>query len=343
MGGEGSGSSRQAALDERSRLRTGSLIIMASVALAFAMSVTSGILVPLVLAWFISYLVVPLVDAIQTRGRLPRAVAVVICVLLISAAAALLIALLSASVASVSDRAEFYEKRILSLATGAAEWLQGVGVQIDPTNVAGEINKLPVLDMMKGALGGVVGLLATSVLVILFTLFIVAGREPNTPQVGLWGEIERSVKRYMATKALTSLATGVAVWLILWGFGLDLAMPLGVLTFLLNFIPNIGSLIATVLPFGLALIQFESPTNAFLILGAILVVNQVIGNVIEPKLMGEELGLHPLTILTALGVWGMIWGLPGMLLSAPLTVVVRIVLERYEITRPTADFLAGRR
>ena len=130
--------------------------------------------------------------------------------------------------------------------------------------------------------------------------------------------------------------------MILALFGLDLALVFGVMAFLLNFIPSIGSIIATLLPLPLAIVQFESFA---MIAGDIAVpgtVQMVIGNGIEPKLMGEGLELHPVTVVLALVFWGLIWGPVGMLLATPITAVLRIVLARSQMTRAVAELLARR-
>jgi len=124
--------------------------------------------------------------------------------------------------------------------------------------------------------------------------------------------------------------------------GVDLALVFGVMAFLLNFIPSVGSIIATLLPMPLALVQFDSWLPITLVLVLPGTVQFTIGNVVEPLVMGEGLDLHPVTVLLALVFWGLLWGVVGMLLAAPMTAVLRIVLGRLEITRPLAELLAGR-
>jgi len=124
--------------------------------------------------------------------------------------------------------------------------------------------------------------------------------------------------------------------------GVDLALMFGLLAFLLNFIPNIGSIIATLLPLPMVLVQSDatalSITLAVAVPGA---VQLTVGNVIEPKLIGDALELHPVTVLLALILWGMLWGGVGMVLAAPLTAIIKILLDGTERTRPIARLLAG--
>ena len=147
----------------------------------------------------------------------------------------------------------------------------------------------------------------------------------------------------MNLKIWLSAITGVATWLLLWMLGVELATVFGVMAFVLNFIPNVGSLIALVLPLPLVLVDPErSWSSIALVLGLPGVVQLVVGNVIEPKLAGDSLDLHPITVLLALILWGMIWGLPGMLLATPLTAIARLVLAQVPMTRPCAELMAGR-
>jgi AI-2 transport protein TqsA len=137
--------------------------------------------------------------------------------------------------------------------------------------------------------------------------------------------------------------TGILVWLILWGFGLHMAPLFGLLAFLFNFIPSIGSIIATLLPIPIAFAQFQNePWMILAVVGFPGTVHMTIGNVVEPRLMGRGLELHPVTVLLALAFWGLLWGIVGMVLAVPMVAAMRIVFSHFSSTRPLADLLAGR-
>ncbi len=144
---------------------------------------------------------------------------------------------------------------------------------------------------------------------------------------GTFKNITQQIQGYIAAKFLISLLTGSLVGVILWLFGVDFAIVWAVLTFLLNFIPNIGSVIAVILPALMTLVQFESFGYTLLVSLIIVAVQNIIGNIIEPKIMGNRLGLNPLVILLSLLVWGYIWGIMGMFLSVPLTAIVKIAIS----------------
>jgi predicted PurR-regulated permease PerM len=148
----------------------------------------------------------------------------------------------------------------------------------------------------------------------------------------------QAVQRYLVIKTITSALTGVLVTIGCWIIGLDFAMLWGLLAFALNYIPTIGSIVAAVPPILLAFIQL-GPVSALLVTVLNLAVNFGVGNVMEPRMMGRGLGLSSLVVFLSLVFWGWIWGPMGMLLSVPLTVVVKIMFEYHEETRPVAVLL----
>lgn len=139
--------------------------------------------------------------------------------------------------------------------------------------------------------------------------------------------LQRSVSTYMTIKVIVSASTGIIAGLVCMIFGLKFAVFFGFLTFLLNFIPSIGSIIATIPPVLMAIIQFDTFQRAILILIILGTVQMAIGNFIEPKIMGDKLMLNTVTVIFGLVFWGIIWGIPGMLLSVPLLVILKLIFE----------------
>ena len=143
--------------------------------------------------------------------------------------------------------------------------------------------------------------------------------------------------------ATVSAATGFLVGLVLWLLGVEFAWVFGFLAFLFNFIPNIGSVIATLLPLPVALLDPQmSVTIKVMVVAVPAGIQFIIGNLIQPKVMGQSLDLHPVAVLISLIFFGMIWGVIGMFLATPITAVMKILLERMELTAPVAALLAGR-
>ena len=145
---------------------------------------------------------------------------------------------------------------------------------------------------------------------------------------------------YLRVKALSSLVTALPVVAILWAFRVPFPGMWGVLTFVGNFIPYVGSLIAFVLPVLLAFLELEPPWRPVAVLVLLVLVQFVTNNFVEPRLTARAVDLSPLAVLVALAFWGLSWGAVGMVLAVPLTVMLKIVCENIELTRPLARLMA---
>jgi AI-2 transport protein TqsA len=200
-------------------------------------------------------------------------------------------------------------------------------------------NRIPSL--ATNTLGTVFGLTSSFLFVLVFAGFLLAGRNPHRVRSGVYADIDHNVRRYIAIKVLVSTLTGLLVWVSLSLIGLELAGVFGILAFFLNFIPSIGSIVSTLLPIPIAVAQFQAPWPVILVVAVPGIIQITIGNVVEPKLMGKELNLHPVTVLLALSFWGLLWGIVGMCLAAPMTAVIRIVLMQFDTFKPLARLLTG--
>jgi AI-2 transport protein TqsA len=191
--------------------------------------------------------------------------------------------------------------------------------------------------------------------VVLFMAFILAeresftkrlvnqlGRENAEPILKSLQQINDSVQQYLGLKTLISFLTGALVTIVLTIAGVDFALLWGVLTFILNFIPTIGSIVATLPPIAITLFQSASISKTLVIAILLLCIQFLVGNVLEPKLMGRGLNLSPLVVLFSLIFWGWLWGIPGMLLSIPLTAAIRIAMEQMDATKTLAVLISSK-
>jgi AI-2 transport protein TqsA len=196
--------------------------------------------------------------------------------------------------------------------------------------------------------GSLIGILSTFFLMVVFVMFLLAAREAKRLQNPTYAEVESKIRGYIAMKTVISAVTGLLVAGILSLFGLQLAVVFGVLAFLLNFIPSIGSIIATLLPLPIAYGQFVATAaepSWWMMLWVVAIpglVQIVIGNVVEPRIMGEGVGLHPIAILFALAFWSLLWGPVGAILAVPITAVVKIAISRFESLGLVTNALSGR-
>jgi len=218
----------------------------------------------------------------------------------------------------------------------------GIGSYIEAETLLKEMRE-QIPSFLKDSLNVCKNFVSSSTLVFLFCLFILLGRDPHTRvQNEIYAEIERSIQKYLNIKFFISLATGICVYLIFFFLGTHMAFLFGLIAFVLNFIPSIGSIIATIIPIPILILTSEM-TNTQLILAMVLptCVQQFFGNLLEPKLQGLGLQLHPVTILLALGFFGVVWGPVGMLLAAPITAALRIILLEFKMTQWMAQLMAG--
>ena len=207
----------------------------------------------------------------------------------------------------------------------------------------------PFVRQILTSVGNILGNALVVLIAIVFMLLeganlpakMQAGLGATGPSLQRLEEIIRNVRRYMAIKIATSLLTGSLVLVVLILFRVDYATLWGVLAFLFNFVPNIGSILAAIPAIVVALVQHGLSTSLGVTAGY-MTINFLISYGVEPRFMGVGLGLSTLVILLSLFFWGWVLGPVGMLLSAPLTMIVKIVLENFEETRPIAILLGSR-
>jgi predicted PurR-regulated permease PerM len=208
---------------------------------------------------------------------------------------------------------------------------------------------------LRGALQTLAGFLGQALVVLVYIVFLLAeqagaahradaafGHDRGRQVLGIIRQVNDSVAEYLWVKTVGSLLTGVLTTLGLYALGVDYPILWGVIAFLLNFIPYVGSLAAVVLPALLALVQSESFAHGLLVLLAMMLAQGIVGYGVEPFLAASRLNLSPLVIILALAFWGGLWGIVGMILAVPLVVTIKIVLDNIPATRPLATLMAGK-
>ena len=325
---------------EKNQFIAFSLFIIAMVAIAFALYFTRPIMIPFVMAMFVRLLIDPIIDFQIKNLRVHRSVAILVSIFLIIALFMIIIPFITDSVATFLRSADDYNTKVLLLIDNIIVKLQEFDIEFNREIIRESFLSLPFLDWASTALSNGANFVAKFFLVVIMTLFLLIG-STKKEKSETWNNINNQVKKYIVTKFITSSATGILTGLIYWALGLELALIFGTLTFLLNFIPTFGSIVAVLLPLPVAFLQYGDPTMIVLVLILPSLVHLTIGNIIEPKLFGKAFGLHPVTIILALISWGMLWGITGMLLAAPLTAIIRISFDQFEITKPISKILSG--
>lgn len=327
----------------------GVLIGLAAFVIVVAgMQAAAPILVPFLLAVFIAIVLAPVISGLQ-RWRIPPVASLVIVILGLVLIGLLLAALVGSSFDEFSRSLPLYKARLHALMSDSLTWLSGHGVAISRQVAMDYLDPAQAMGLVTRILGGLSGVLTNGLLILLTVAFILAEASGLPEKLrAAFGEPETSlahaaavadnINRYMVIKTVFSLLTGVMIAVWLWAMGLDFWLLWGVLAFLLNFVPNIGSIIAAVPAVLLALIQL-SVTGAALAACGFLAVNVLIGTFLEPRFMGRGLGLSTLVVFLSLIFWGWVLGPVGMLLSVPLTITAKIILASNDRTRWLAVML----
>jgi predicted PurR-regulated permease PerM len=332
---------------------TGSRILVSAAAFVIVvagMRAAESILVPFLLSAFLAIICAPLLSWLQQK-RIPTAIALLIVIGGILATGIFMGALVGASLRSLSADLPVYQARLQEDIKALLTWLRDIGIQISDEMLLEHFDPGVAMGLVTRTLARLSGVLANAFLILLTVVFILleasgfpaklrAIRGNANASMVNFEKITNDVKRYMAKKTLISLATGVCIAIWLAVLGVNYPLVWGLLAFLLNYVPNIGSIIAAIPAILLAFVQLGVSSALFAGLG-FLVVNAVIGNLIEPRFMGRALGLSTLVVFVSLVFWGWVLGPVGMLLSVPLTMTVKIALQSNDDTRWIAILLGS--
>jgi AI-2 transport protein TqsA len=307
---------------------------------------------PLTLAVFLAYTVLPVQRML--RRRVPAIVAGPLLALLVGAAILGLAFLVYGNLVGLKAELPRLVERSRELITQVRTWGRdrlpawvltpaGDSAQIEAEN-ATRFKALAAMLVNTAA-----GFLTEAVIVVLYLLFLLpeARRIPELVQakfqpvkadrvLRLLDSINRAMHSYLRAKVLSSLVTALPVVVILWAFGVPFPGMWGTLAFVGNFIPYVGSLVAFVLPVLLAFLELEPPWRPVAVLTLLILAYAVTNNFVEPRLTAHAVGLNPLMVLVALAFWGLCWGLVGLVLAVPLTMMLKIVFEHIGLTLPLA-------
>ena len=326
--------------NEQYWIMTGSMMILALYATGSILIWAQSVLIPFVLAVLFVTLLSPWVDLQITRLKFPHMVAVSTALVGFIVLAILMALVLIGAMESVGSKMTEYSDSFNLMLEKSLHYAQRWGFILDRKSLIEDLTKL-MSEQAAGFVIPAVQLVSRTMLVLIFVIFLLLGRRPLIKRGGIYAELDQQIRQYITVKVTLSMTTGVLVWISLASMGLELAGVFGLLTFLLNFIPVIGSVIATLLPIPMAVAQYQ---NIWWVLAVVAVpggIQQIMGNGIEPKLLGKGLSLHPVTVVMALAVWGLLWGGAGMLLAVPITAIIRIVLLKFESVRPIGKLLGG--
>ena len=330
-------------------------ILLAIIMVGWLLIIGRNLLIPLILALILWYLLDSIAHFLQSppigNFSIPHPVALVGAFLVMIALILLVINMVADNVAELSTRTHEYQENIQAK-------LQSLIAKVAPNSdfrldkLSDLLNLQKLVGWTTSVIGSVTG---TLMLVMIYLMFLFAEQtvfekkftalfkdpEKLSRAQRIRTEIMQKIRIYLSVKTLVSMMTGVLSFLLLSLIGVDYAAFWGFIIFLLNYIPTIGSMLGVIFPAALALVQFDTSWQFFAVLVLLGGLQFAIGNIIEPRLMGSSLNLSGLVIMLALAIWGSIWGITGMILSVPITVVMLIICAQFPASRPVAVLLSS--
>jgi predicted PurR-regulated permease PerM len=328
------------------------LVVIAVVVAGGAIYWLRGILTPLALAIFLMIMIDSFVRVVQARASfLPKWAAMPLALVVIVALFGLAAVLVADNATSFMTQVTSYEPKLNGLLQRIAG-LVGVGF---PASVDQLLDKLNPVAFLTTVTQGLREFAANALFVLVYLGFLIASRsgfdrkavrlfperEERHRAMGIFQRIRNGVERYLWIQTVTGAMIAVACWAIMAAVGLDNAFFWAFLIFVAGYIPVIGGVIAGVLPPIFALVQFDTFWQAIVLLAVINAINFIVGNIVLPRMQGDSLNLDPVAVLLALAFWGVIWGLPGMFLSTPLTVMTMILLAQFPGSMWLAVLISG--
>lgn len=326
------------------------LIIIAVILSVQALKVTRPVTMPIAFAFFIAVLAEPL----QTwlARYLPKWLAMVGVLLVLAGILGIFAGAVEISLELIEPNLPAYADRLQAFVDSAQSWLASYGL---PTGNASQSNSA-VSQLLQQAIGGVQTLLKAASLLVLVASFLalllleINQYRDRTLQafpddigqhvVHAVGSMGSKLRRYFLVVTFTSILTGVLTWGWCFVFGVELAFTWGLLAFVLNFIPTLGSIIAAIVP-ALVATVFQGPAIGAATLIGLAVIQTILGNFVDPKLQGKYLKLSPFVALLSIVFWGWVWGIPGAFIGVPMTAAIVLLANEFAPSRPIAVMLGG--
>ena len=314
-----------------------------------------GLLLPFVLGLVLWYMVDALADAIEQprigRLRVPRPLALIAALCIMGGLVWVVGDTISRNVSAVAAAAPGYEVRLQKLIDQGARL---VGIEQAPT-ISQLFDRITFADTLGSIAAAAASLVSVAGIVVIYAVFLFveqihfrrkleimftgSGRQARLRSV--LSLIDRDIRVYIRIKTMLAVVTAALAYLVMSAVGVDFAGFWAVMVFFFYYIPTVGSILAIIAPAILTLVQFDHLTPFLVVLLVFGTIQIVMANVIEPAIMGRSLNLSPLVVIVSLVVWGTIWGVVGMFLCVPITVVMLIVLANFEATRPVAVLLSA--
>ncbi len=328
-------------------------VVIGTMAVYF-LTIADYLIIPLVFAVLLWYLI-NVLEHSMSRIRIknlsiPRWIRILVAILILAQLFNIVAGIIVANVYRIVEVAPQYQRNLENLLLNLPF---GLAPEEIPA-ITWLTQELDIANLIQRAALGLTGIIGNIGLILIYMIFLfleqkyfnskiekAAGSDKKYRFIkDILSAIDRDIRRYVGVKSLVSLLTAIASWGVMKWVGLEFASFWALLIFILNFIPNIGSIVATAMPVLLTLLQFDTFRPAGMTLLGIGAIQLTVGNLIDPSLLGKSLNVSPLVIVLSLVFWGAIWGVPGMFLAVPITVIIMIILNSFESTRWAAKMLS---
>jgi AI-2 transport protein TqsA len=334
---------------DRSKITFIFLGILVLVAVGVVLKYAQSVILPLIIAWLLSYLIGPAVNFMTSR-KIPTTLAVAIILIILLGIFYLSFTFLYSRVSAFAAAYPKYHTRFTELlALVTSKW----NLKFDP--LSGINWGQSISSGLVSLSGSIFAFVSQLVLVIIFLFFILLGKPyfrykilksfsaENADQISrITSSITSQIRRYLSLQFLISFTTGILVWLALQIIGVDFPVTWGALAFFLNFIPTVGSIVASIPPILLALVQFyPSIWPGVVTFFTVVTIQLGMGNALSPKVMGDQLNLSPVVVLLSLLFWGWLWGVVGALISIPIAAAIKIICENIETLHPISVMMGS--
>lgn len=324
------------------------------------LAIGKSIIIPFMIALFLSFIFDPVVDRL-TRWKVPVAISVTLTLMLAFIIIYLLGVLIYSNVQMFVEQFPTYQEKIIrflkDFSAQYEEW-SGKPLKLESLESIDWLQTLQSSSVTTGLLAGVgtfLSLVGNIFIVIIFLAYFLTGRRNLNSKIHLAFPADRAVKishivdnvigqikKYLVAKTMLGLVSSTISIIIFYTFGLDFAIFWGFIIFLMSFIPNIGSIVSTILPVLFSIFQFGSFSPVFWMALCLIILQMVNGNIIEPRLLGKSLNLSSMVVIIFLIFWGYLWGIPGMILAVPIQVAVTLVAENVDSLKFLSVFLRAR-
>lgn len=337
-------------LDDCQRMQAFCLLILTCLTCAAAAYWLKTVLLPFVFAVFLCLTLRPIVGFLNKKFHCPRFLSIILTLFIGAFLLVSLTVVVSNSVVDITSNLDIYEKRFVSLIDNLCNnaWMRRLNFKsADILSTIGTEAANSIGDALATIFNALFSFVSNIVLVGIYLVFLMFGSSignEDEKHTTLFQDICKSIEYYVLVKVILSLIVGCLTWLILTIFGVPMAYVLGILAFALNFIPNVGPIVAVILPLPLALLDPEITVGSFSMVVILpTIVHLITGHLVEPNVLGDSLELDPVVILLTLMLAGVLWGPVGMLLATPMTVAGKMAVDRVNWAKPIVSLLAGRR